>query len=116
VNGLAYMEAVVRPLSWTDLAPEFRSLFEALRSPAGAEMILQGNLFVEQVLPNAMLRRLAPQEMEQYRRPFAEPGESRRPTLTWPRHIPIEGEPADVAAIVNSYASWLSHSPVPSYL
>jgi len=76
-------------------------------------MILDHNLFVEQVLPNALLRTLEPAEMAEYRRPFEAAGEGRRPTLTWPRQIPVEGEPADVAAIVDSYATWLSRSPVP---
>ena len=76
-------------------------------------MILENNLFVEAMLPGAILRPLTDEEMAEYRRPFVEPGESRRPTLTWPRQIPIEGEPADVVAIVGAYAEWLATSPVP---
>lgn len=113
VKGLAHMEAVVLPVDWEHFTPQARSLFEALCSPAGDQMILQENLFVEQILPGGILRTLLPAEMEQYRRPFAEPGESRRPTLTWPREIPIGGQPPEVTAIVNSYANWLSHSSVP---
>jgi len=86
---------------------------QALRSEAGEAMILRDNLFVEQVLPAGVLRTLSVEEMAEYRRPFAEPGEGRRPTLTWPREIPIEGEPADVAAIVAAYADWLATSGVP---
>jgi haloalkane dehalogenase len=86
---------------------------EALRSDAGEAMVLQNNYFIEEILPNAILRRLSAEEMAEYRRPFAEPGEGRRPTLTWPRQIPIEGEPADVTAIVNAYADWLATSNVP---
>ncbi len=113
VKGIAYMEAIVQPQTWDEFPPDFRSLFQALRSPAGEELILRDNLFVERVLPSGVLRTLSAEEMAEYRRPFAEPGEGRRPTLTWPRQIPIEGEPADVAAIVATYADWLATSGVP---
>jgi haloalkane dehalogenase len=76
-------------------------------------MILTKNVFVERILPASVLRGLTPEEMERYREPFREPGEDRRPTLTWPREIPIEGEPADVAVLVQQYATWLSRAPVP---
>jgi haloalkane dehalogenase len=88
-------------------------MFEALRSPAGEAMVLEQNLFVERALPGSVLRQLTDEEMTEYRRPFLEPGEGRRPTLSWPRQIPIDGEPADVDAIVGAYAEWLSTSPVP---
>jgi haloalkane dehalogenase len=113
VKGLAYMEALVQPLSWDDWRPQTRPAFEALRSPAGEQMVLEHNMFVEQILPGAMLRKLSDEEMTEYRRPFAEPGEARRPTLTWPRQLPIDGEPAEVVEIVRSYADWLSQSGVP---
>ena len=113
IRGIAYMEAIVRPLSWSEWNPQSRRVFEGFRSPAGEEMILERNLFVERVLPGSILRRLTGEEMDEYRRPFAEPGEGRRPTLTWPRQIPIEGAPADVTAIVNDYAAWLAASPLP---
>jgi haloalkane dehalogenase len=113
VKGLAYMEAFVRPLTWGDFRPQTRPAFEALRSPAGEQLALEQNMFVERILPVAVLRKLADEEMAEYRRPFAEPGEDRRPTLAWPRQIPIEGEPADVAEIVRSYGDWLSRSRVP---
>jgi haloalkane dehalogenase len=77
-------------------------------------VVLEKNVFVELVLPSAIMRTLAPAEMDEYRRPFAEPGEARRPTLTWPREIPIEGEPADVVGIVESYGAWLSSSDLPT--
>ncbi|GAA4995917.1 haloalkane dehalogenase [Actinopolymorpha pittospori] len=114
VKGIAYMEAIVRPQAWDhwDKMGK-RSLLQALRSEAGEEMILRDNLFIEQVLPEAALRTLSDEEMAEYRRPFAEPGEGRRPTLTWPREIPIEGEPADVTAIATAYADWLATSDVP---
>ena len=116
VAGIAYMEAIVRPLTWNDWPAPARSIFEGFRSPAGEEMVLDKNLFVEAVLPASVIRSLSDAEMAEYRRPFAEQGESRRPTLTWPRQIPLNGEPADVAAIVDEYAAWLSASDVPKLL
>ena len=113
VKGIAYMEAIVRPLKWSEFNQQARPLFEALRSPAGEDLILKRNTFVERILPGSVIRKLDDAEMEAYRRPFREPGESRRPTLTWPRQIPLDGEPADVAALVDEYAAWLSQSPVP---
>jgi len=113
VKGIAYMEAIVRPLKWSEFNQQARPLFEALRSPAGEDLILKRNTFVERILPGSVVRKLDPAEMEAYRRPFLEPGESRRPTLTWPRQIPLDGEPAEVVALVDEYAAWLSHSPMP---
>jgi len=113
VRGLAYMEALVRPLGWEDVNPRARPIFEALRSPAGERMVLEENAFIERNLPATILRTLSDAEMAEYRRPFLEPGEGRRPTLSWPRQIPIDGEPADVAAIIGAYADWLSRSSVP---
>jgi haloalkane dehalogenase len=114
VKGIAYMEAIVGPQSW-DHWDKFgmRPALQALRSEAGEEMVLKDNFFIEKILPKAILRPLSDQEMAEYRRPFAKPGEGRRPTLTWPRQIPIEGEPADVVAIAADYASWLATSSVP---
>jgi haloalkane dehalogenase len=113
VAGLAYMEAIVRPVTWADWPERARGVFQAFRSPAGDTMILEQNLFIERVLPGSIIRKLTDAEMDVYRRPFREPGEARRPTLTWPRQIPIEGEPADVTAIVQAYAEWLPKAPVP---
>jgi haloalkane dehalogenase len=113
VRGIAYMEAIVRPYRWAEYPPQARPIFEALRSPAGEEMVLQGNSFIERNLPATVLRTLGDEEMDEYRRPFREPGEARRPTLSWPRQIPIDGQPADVAAIVAAYADWLPGSEVP---
>jgi haloalkane dehalogenase len=113
VKALVYMEAIVRPVTWTEWPEAGRKVFQAMRSPAGEEMVLAKNVFVERILPASVLRALTPGEMEHYREPFREPGESRRPTLTWPREIPIDGEPADVVALVNDYASWLARSPLP---
>src|SRR5215470_14368077 len=114
VKGIAYMEAIVRPQGWDHWDKlNMRPALEALRSEAGEPMVLQDNFFIEKILPGAILRSLSAEEMAQYRRPFAEPGEARRPTLTWPREIPIEGDPADVSAIVSNYADWLMTSSVP---
>jgi len=114
VKGIAYMEAIVVPQRW-DHWDKFgmRPALQGLRSEAGEEMVLKNNFFIEQILPKAILRTLSAEEMAEYRRPFAEPGEGRRPTLTWPRQIPIEGEPADVVAIVSASAEWLKTSNVP---
>jgi haloalkane dehalogenase len=113
VRGLVYMEALVRPVTWADWPEAARKIFQALRSPAGEEMVLQKNVFVERILPASVLRGLTEAEMAVYRRPFRDAGESRRPTLTWPREIPIDGEPADVVAIADAYARWLSTSDLP---
>jgi haloalkane dehalogenase len=113
VRGICYMEAIVRPVTWAEWPDAARAVFQALRSPAGDEMILEKNLFVERILPGSVLRTLGEEEMAVYRRPFREPGESRRPTLTWPRQIPIDGEPADVVAIVQAYADWLPGTAFP---
>jgi haloalkane dehalogenase len=113
VTGIAYMEAIVRPVTWDDWPEAARGIFQALRSDAGEELILERNLFVERILPASIQRELTDDEMAEYRRPFRYDGEDRRPTLTWPRQIPIDGEPADVHDIVASYAEWLSTSDVP---
>jgi haloalkane dehalogenase len=113
VKGIVYMEAIVRPVTWEEWPEAARRVFQGMRSPAGEEMVLQKNVFVERVLPGSVLRPLTEEEMTVYRRPYLEPGESRRPTLTWPREIPIEGEPADVVQITQEYAAWLSICDVP---
>ena len=116
IRGIVYMEAIVRPLTWDSWPDQARELFQGFRSPAGEEMVLDKNVFVEAVLPGSILRSLTDEEMAEYRRPFAEAGEGRRPTLTWPREIPIDGEPADVHDIVAAYADWLASSEVPKLL
>lgn len=113
VLGIAYMEAIVRPVTWDEWPEQARPIFQALRSPAGEEMVLEKNIFVERILPASIIRTLTDEEMAEYRRPYLRPGEDRRPTLTWPREIPIDGEPADVEEIVDGYARWLSSSLVP---
>jgi haloalkane dehalogenase len=114
VKGIAFMEAIVAPQGrdhWDKM--NMRPALEALRSAAGESMVLENNYFIEEILPKAILRRLSAEEMAEYRRPFARPGEGRRPTLTWPREIPVDGEPADVSAIAAAYADWLGKSHLP---
>ena len=113
VRGIAYMEGIVKPMSWEDWPEAIRPLFQGFRSEAGESMVLEKNVFVERVLPGSVLRELTESEMAVYRRPYESAGESRRPTLTWPREIPLDGEPADVNAIVAAYADWLGRSTVP---
>jgi haloalkane dehalogenase len=111
VRGIAYMEAIVRPIpGWDDWAEPARKIFQAMRSDAGEEIILTKNVFVERILPTSIIRPLKAEEMDRYRARFVEPGESRRPTLTWPRQIPIGGQPEDVHEIVDAYAKWLAKS------
>ncbi len=112
VKAIAYMEAIVRPVTWDQWPVDARNVFQGFRSAAGEAMVLDKNIFVERVLPSAVIRDMSADEMAEYRRPFLNEGEDRRPTLTWPRQIPIDGEPADVVAIVEAYGRWLAHADV----
>ena len=113
VAGIAYMEAIVAAVTWSEWPESARGIFQAFRSEAGENIILGKNAFVENVLPAAVLRTLGEDELDAYRAPFRNPGEDRRPTLTWPREIPVDGEPADVCQIVTEYGAWLASSSVP---
>ncbi len=113
VKGIAYMEAIVQPYEWDEWPEAAREIFRAFRSPVGEELVLEKNMFVENVLPSSVMREMSQEEMAVYRRPFLNPGEDRRPTLTWPRQIPLAGEPEDVVAIVKEYGAWLQTSDVP---
>ena len=113
VIGIAYMEGIVRPITWAEWPEQATSLFQGFRSEAGEDMVLEKNVFVENVLPGSVLRGLTDAEMEVYRRPFLNPGEDRRPTLTWPRQIPIGGKPQDVHDIVETYSNWLETCDIP---
>jgi haloalkane dehalogenase len=113
VKGIVYMEAIVKPMAWQDWPENARKVFQGFRSERGEEMVLEKNIFVERVLPSSVLRGLTEDEMAVYRAPFTTPGEDRRPTLSWPRQLPIEGEPASVVAIVDDYGRWLAESPIP---
>jgi len=116
VQGIVYMEAIVQPITWADWPDDVRSLFQGFRSKDGETMVLEKNLFVEKVLPGAILRSLSEDEMAAYRSPFANAGEDRRPTLTWPRQIPIEGEPPEVAQVATDCGRWLAESRIPKLL
>jgi haloalkane dehalogenase len=112
VRGIAYMEAIVRPLSWAEWPDASRRMFEGFRAEKGEALILERNLFVERVLPASVLRPLAAEEMDEYRRPFVQ-REDRWPTLAWPREIPLDGEPAEIVDIVADYAAWMAAAPLP---
>lgn len=113
VRGIAYMEAIVRPIAgWEEWSPSATPVFQGFRSDKGEQMILDRNLFVERVLPGSVLRKLSDAEMAEYRKPFVN-REDRWPTLTWPREIPIAGEPADVVAIAAAYSQWMAENDLP---
>lgn len=111
VKGIAYMEGVVCSMTLDEWPSQ--KIFAAMRSADGEEMVLENNVFVEKILPRSILRELTDEEMDEYRRPFAVAGEDRRPTLTWPREMPLSGEPSDVVEIVDKYSSWLAATDVP---
>jgi haloalkane dehalogenase len=113
VQGVVHMEAIAAPLNWSDIPEYAHALFKALRSPEGERMVLEENIFIEKILPQALLRPLTEDELNSYRQPFRNAGEDRRPTLSWPRSLPIEGEPADVVAVVSENGCWLAQSDVP---
>jgi haloalkane dehalogenase len=112
IRGIAYMEGMLQPRRWTDFPDGRDQMFRKLRSHDGEGLIFDENYFIEVVLPKSILRELSSEEMDAYRAPFLE-RESRLPMLMWPRELPIEGEPADVTAIVEQYGAWFSHSKVP---
>ena len=112
IRAIAYMESIVAPRRWQDFPQGRDKFFRALRSTEGERLVRDDNFFIETVLPKSVIRKLSDAEMEAYRRPFRTP-ETRMPMLVWPRELPIEGEPADVLAIVERYGAWLASSPIP---
>jgi haloalkane dehalogenase len=112
VKGIAYMEAIVAPLSWQDWPESARGIFQGFRSEKGEDLVLTRNLFVEGVLPSSILRDLSAEEMAHYRAPFDTPA-SRQPTLNWPRQIPIDGEPPHMVSLVEAYGAFMAESPIP---
>ena len=113
IQGIVYMEAIVRPLTWQDWPENARGVFQAFRSDAGEQMVIDKNMFVERVLPNAIMREVDDATMAIYRKPFLNANEDRRPTLSWPRQIPVEGTPENVVAIVDEYRAWLEQCEIP---
>jgi haloalkane dehalogenase len=113
VRGIAYMEGLPRPFAgWEEWSKTATPIFQGFRSEKGEEMILDRNAFVERVLPGSVLRKLSEAEMTEYRKPFLG-REDRWPTLTWPRQIPIAGEPADVVQIAADYSKWMAENDIP---
>lgn len=117
VKALAFMEAILTVIpSWDMFPPALKDLFQAFRTPeVGWDMIVNKNMFIEQVLPGAIVRKLSDVEMSTYREPFSDVG-SRKPVWRWPNEIPIEGDPADVNEAVNNYSQWLQESELPKLL
>lgn len=116
VRGIAYLETLVAPVSWDSPNAPAPELFHRLRSEEGEDLVLKDNVFIEVVLPSGTMRKLTEDEMAAYLAPYAEPGEGRRPMLTWSREIPIDGTPADVHEIVAANAAWMATSRVPKLL
>ena len=112
VKGIAYMEAIVMPLTWEDWPESARGIFQGFRSPKGEDLVLERNMFVEAVLPSSIIRALSEEEMAAYRAPFATP-EDRQPTLNWPRQIPINGEPPHMVELVDAYATFMANTDIP---
>jgi len=109
IKAIAYFEAIVLSRRWADYSGGRDIRFRRLRSPEGERLVLDENFFVETSLPGGTMRKLSDEEMAAYRAPYRD-RERRLPTLVWPRELPIEGEPADVVAIVDKNAEWLSAS------
>lgn len=112
VRGVAYMEAIVMPLTWDDWPESARGIFQGYRSKKGEDLVLNRNMFVEAVLPSSILRKLTDTEMDNYHAPFSTP-DDRQPTLNWPRHIPINGEPAHMVDKVTRYGEFMAASTIP---
>lgn len=115
VKGIAYMEAIVKELSWDEWNDKSKGIFQGFRSDAGEYLVLEKNYFIEKVLFGSIIRTLNDEEKKEYRRPFIEPGENRRPMLSWPREIPIDGEPENVCRIVNNYSNWMQDNDIPKF-
>jgi len=112
IAGIVYMEAIVCPMKWSSWPLDATKVFKLMRSEIGEELILEKNIFVERILPSSIIRKLSEEEMSQYRRPFLKAGTDRQPTLSWPRQIPLEGEPIEVVNIVNSYAEFMKKTNI----
>ena len=117
VRGVAFMETIVRPMSWEEFPEGARPLFESFRTPGlGETMVLDENVFIEQALPRTVASGLTDEDMGAYREPYPT-RESRLPLLQWSRAMPLDGEPADVVGRIEAYDEWLARSPeVPKLL
>ncbi len=116
MRGIVYFETLVRSRSWDEMDQSARSLFERLRSPEGEDLVLKDNVFIEKLFPARILRSLSEAEMAVYRRPYLQPGEDRRPTLQFPREIPVDGAPEHTAQIVKDYGDWMATNDIPKLL
>lgn len=112
VKGIAYMEGIVKAVSWDDWPESARGIFKGFRSEKGEDLILERNMFIEGVLPSSIIRKLSDEEHNEYRRPFLNK-EDRRPMLDWPRDIPIDDEPAHMVELVSQYAAWMAENDLP---
>ncbi|GAA1197113.1 haloalkane dehalogenase [Pseudonocardia alaniniphila] len=110
--GIAFSEALTPPFDWEDWPESVQPLFRFLRTPEGEQAVLQHNAFVDSV-PRFLTRVLAPEEHAEIARPYAEPGEGRRPTIDWPRQVPFGDDDTPVRAQLEQQAAWLATSPVP---
>ncbi len=113
LKGVVICQGVLGNFEWSHWPPDVQALFRRFRSEEGEELVLEQNFFVEKILPAMVIREVSQDIHDEYRRPYRNPGEDRRPTLTWPREIPIEGEPADVLEIIERNNAWLERHPVP---
>jgi len=112
IKSVIYMEAIIGPIdSWEDWPENAKNIFQAFRSEAGEELVLEKNIFVERILGGD--GKLKEKDMDVYLKPFSNPGEDRRPTLTWPRQIPIAGEPIEVVEIAKDYEEFMKTSTFP---
>ena len=112
MKGIAYMEAIVKPMSWDDWDQDAAGIFKGFRSEKGEDLILNRNMFIEAVLPASVMRTLTEAEMNTYRAPYVN-ADDRQPLLNWPRQIPIEGEPENIVALVNEYGAFMASSEMP---
>ena len=113
IKSISFMEAIVMPLTWEQWPENARNIFQLMRSEAGEEIVLEKNIFVERILLNDSANGFTEEEKAEYIRPFKSPGEDRRPTLTWPRQIPIEGEPSEVVEEVSKNSEFHKDSDIP---
>ena len=113
IKSITFMEAIVMPLTWDQWPENARNIFQLMRSEAGEEIVLEKNVFVERILLNDSAKGFSDEEKAEYIRPFKNPGEDRRPTLTWPRQIPVDGSPQAVIDEVIKNGEFHKESSIP---